>query len=180
MHLRQILLAENKGIKSFFKVKVLSDFDFGHFLRNWLQRHLVGKVLQVQNSSGHYQYVSLVCNTYSKSQEELFDSFFILKWTVRLDFRYTTGVASPDRHVRTRLYFTSESHIHSLLTMLTEGGLIDVSDFFCIFLSKVQIARKEVKKLGLLESVVRHWNSIIGKSSMKGYQVLNMRLCVKP
>ena len=98
----------------------------------------------------------------------------------RLDFRYTTGVASPDRHVRTRLYFTSESHIHSLLTMLTEGGLIDVSDFFCIFLSKVQIAWKEVKKLGLLESVIRHWNSIIGKSLMKGYQVLNMRLCVKP
>ena len=63
--------------KGFFKVKVLSDFDFGHFLRNWLQRHLVGKVLQVQNSSGHYQYVSLVCKTYSKSQEELFDSFFL-------------------------------------------------------------------------------------------------------
>lgn len=26
-----------------------------------------------------------------------------------------------------RLYFTSESHIHSLLTILSEGGLVDVS-----------------------------------------------------
>ena len=68
----------------------------------------------------------------------------------RLDFRYTTGVASPDRHVRTRLYFTSESHIHSLLTMLTEGGLIDVSDFFCIFLSQVQIGWKKIKNLKLV------------------------------
>ena len=41
--------------------------------------------------------------------------------------RYSSGVLSPGRHVRTRLYFTSESHIHSLLTILSEGGLVDVS-----------------------------------------------------
>jgi len=35
------------------------------------------------------------------------------------------GVSSPGRHVRTRLYFTSESHIHSLLTVLRFGGLFD-------------------------------------------------------
>ena len=29
--------------------------------------------------------------------------------------------------MRTRLYFTSESHIHSLLTVLTHGGLVSVS-----------------------------------------------------
>lgn len=40
--------------------------------------------------------------------------------------RYSHGVSSPSRHVRTRLYFTSESHIHSLLTVLRFGGLIDV------------------------------------------------------
>ena len=45
----------------------------------------------------------------------------------RLDGRYATGVSSPGRHVRTRLYFTSESHIHSLLTVLSHGGLVHVS-----------------------------------------------------
>jgi len=38
------------------------------------------------------------------------------------------GVTSPDRHVRTRLYFTSESHIHSLLSLITHGGLADDCD----------------------------------------------------
>lgn len=44
----------------------------------------------------------------------------------RLDPKYSYGVSSPDRHVRTRLYFTSESHIHSLVTALQYGGLLDV------------------------------------------------------
>lgn len=44
----------------------------------------------------------------------------------RLDPKYSHGVSSPDRHVRTRLYFTSESHIHSLVTALQYGGLLDV------------------------------------------------------
>lgn len=44
----------------------------------------------------------------------------------RLDPKYSHGVSSPDRHVRTRLYFTSESHIHSLITALQFGGLLDV------------------------------------------------------
>ncbi|XP_059094253.1 inositol hexakisphosphate and diphosphoinositol-pentakisphosphate kinase 2-like isoform X9 [Tigriopus californicus] len=46
----------------------------------------------------------------------------------RLNPRYSSGVSSPGRHVRTRLYFTSESHIHSLLTILAEGGLVDSKD----------------------------------------------------
>jgi len=46
----------------------------------------------------------------------------------RLDGRYSTGVSSPGRHVRTRLYFTSESHIHSLLTVLSHGGLVHSED----------------------------------------------------
>ncbi|XP_067003920.1 inositol hexakisphosphate and diphosphoinositol-pentakisphosphate kinase 2 isoform X3 [Anabrus simplex] len=44
----------------------------------------------------------------------------------RLNPRYSHGVSSPGRHVRTRLYFTSESHVHSLITMLRFGGLLDV------------------------------------------------------
>ncbi|XP_061518349.1 inositol hexakisphosphate and diphosphoinositol-pentakisphosphate kinase isoform X15 [Anopheles gambiae] len=44
----------------------------------------------------------------------------------RLNPRYSHGVSSPGRHVRTRLYFTSESHVHSLLTVLRHGGLLNV------------------------------------------------------
>ncbi|XP_069365675.1 inositol hexakisphosphate and diphosphoinositol-pentakisphosphate kinase 2 isoform X2 [Maniola hyperantus] len=44
----------------------------------------------------------------------------------RLNPRYSHGVSSPGRHVRTRLYFTSESHVHSLLTVLRFGGLLDI------------------------------------------------------
>lgn len=44
----------------------------------------------------------------------------------RLNPRYSHGVSSPGRHVRTRLYFTSESHVHSLITVLRSGGLLDV------------------------------------------------------
>lgn len=46
----------------------------------------------------------------------------------RLDSRYSKGVSTPHRHVRTRLYFTSESHIHSLLTILRLGGLCSKND----------------------------------------------------
>ncbi|KAM7015859.1 inositol hexakisphosphate and diphosphoinositol-pentakisphosphate kinase 2 isoform 9-T9 [Tautogolabrus adspersus] len=38
---------------------------------------------------------------------------------------YSRGVMSPGRHVRTRLYFTSESHVHSLLSIFRYGALLD-------------------------------------------------------
>ncbi|CDI96917.1 inositol hexakisphosphate [Echinococcus multilocularis] len=45
----------------------------------------------------------------------------------RLHAGYSKGVASPERFVRTRLYFTSESHLHSILTCLEHGGLADAA-----------------------------------------------------
>jgi len=44
----------------------------------------------------------------------------------RLDHRLSKGVISPKRHVRTRLYFTSESHVHSLTNLLKHDKLIKV------------------------------------------------------
>ncbi len=51
----------------------------------------------------------------------------------RLHPHYSRGVSSPSRHVRTRLYFTSESHIHSLVSILRYGGLVDVSRLLIFF-----------------------------------------------
>ncbi|CAF1051721.1 unnamed protein product [Adineta ricciae] len=43
----------------------------------------------------------------------------------KLDPSCSKGIQTPGRHVRTRLYFTSESHVHSLLTIIRYGGLLD-------------------------------------------------------
>ena len=41
----------------------------------------------------------------------------------RLDARLSKGVVSPHRLVRTRLYFTSESHVHTMLNIFLHGGI---------------------------------------------------------
>ena len=51
---------------------------------------------------------------------------FVTVFCVPRGFSYSRGVMSPGRHVRTRLYFTSESHVHSLLSIFRYGGLLDV------------------------------------------------------
>ncbi|KAK3004314.1 hypothetical protein RJ639_018865, partial [Escallonia herrerae] len=52
----------------------------------------------------------------------------------RLDPKYA-NVRTPDRHVRTRLYFTSESHIHSLMNVLRycnlDESLLDEASLVC-------------------------------------------------
>lgn len=52
-------------------------------------------------------------------------------------FRYSRDVGSPHRHVRTRLYFTSESHIHTVTNALRCAKLFDVS-----FLSQRHIVKQ--------------------------------------
>ena len=67
VNLRQISLPEVRGNERFFKVKVLSDFDFGDFWKNWSQPHLVAKQLQksltcgkLRNIQRYQKYVRLV------------------------------------------------------------------------------------------------------------------------
>ena len=51
----------------------------------------------------------------------------------RLDPRLSKHIViTPSRHVRTRLYFTSESHIHCMINILRYGGLFGVRLAGCI------------------------------------------------
>uniref|UniRef100_A0A8C9T8K9 Inositol hexakisphosphate and diphosphoinositol-pentakisphosphate kinase n=1 Tax=Scleropages formosus TaxID=113540 RepID=A0A8C9T8K9_SCLFO len=61
---------------------------------------------------------------------------------------YSRGVMSPGRHVRTRLYFTSESHVHSLLSIFRYGGLLDVSILFGPMEDKDQQWKRAMDYLG--------------------------------
>ena len=50
----------------------------------------------------------------------------VIPWGMTLLCRSLVGVTTPDRHVRTRLYFTSQSHVHAVLNVLRYGGLLKV------------------------------------------------------
>ncbi|KII62104.1 Inositol hexakisphosphate and diphosphoinositol-pentakisphosphate kinase 2 [Thelohanellus kitauei] len=45
-----------------------------------------------------------------------------------LDAEAESNIANPSRRVRTRLYFTSESHIYGFMNILRYGGLFDSND----------------------------------------------------
>ncbi|XP_044365141.1 inositol hexakisphosphate and diphosphoinositol-pentakisphosphate kinase VIP2 isoform X3 [Triticum aestivum] len=66
--------------------------------------------IQVRNEDGRR---SSTTSEKSMDQEDEDDR----ETKYRLDPKYA-NVKTPDRHVRTRLYFTSESHIHSLMNVL--------------------------------------------------------------
>ena len=85
VHPKQILIAEVRGNERFFKVKVLSDFEFGHFWENWSQRHLETKLLWTKFCLGDNHFMSIVWKMSLNSHEELFYSFFLLKWGVIYD-----------------------------------------------------------------------------------------------
>lgn len=56
---------------------------------------------------------------HSRAEEENGDQAETLH---RLCPTYASDINSPLRHVRTRIYFTSESHIHSLVNVLRWEG----------------------------------------------------------
>ena len=53
----------------------------------------------------------------------------------RLDPSESRDIATPHRHVRTRLYFTSESHVHSVLAALRYGDLFKVK--ICLIINMI-------------------------------------------
>ena len=66
----------------------------------------------------------LLCKIQADLHHTIMDEFSDINH--RLDPRLSKGVISPNRHVRTRLYFTSESHVHTMLNILRYGGLVEV------------------------------------------------------
>ena len=59
VNLRKNLLAEVRSNKRFFKVKVLSDFEFGDFWKNCSQCHLQAKLLCTKFCLGDNQFMSI-------------------------------------------------------------------------------------------------------------------------
>ena len=71
----------------------------------------------------------------------------------QLDHSVYTGVRTPHRHVRTRLYFTSESHIHSLFNVLRWGSSGAIGEPCTLFSDEAHALFHNVE-LGYLTHIV--------------------------
>ena len=89
VHRRKILTTEVMGNKRFFIVKVVSDFNFNHFLEKWLQHHLVEVLSEQKFSSRPTQYSGIRYDLESRSARLL---LYAQKQTTNRIFWVISGV----------------------------------------------------------------------------------------
>ncbi|KAL8231547.1 hypothetical protein R6Q57_001325 [Mikania cordata] len=91
----------------------------------------------------------------------------------RLDPKYA-NVRTPERHVRTRLYFTSESHIHSLMNVLRycnlDGSLLGEASLICDSALECLLKTKELDYMSYI--VLRMFeNTEVNLEDPKRYRI---------
>jgi len=89
----------------------------------------------------------------------------------RLDKKHAkqVGIKSSDRHVRTRLYFTSESHLHALLNVLR---FAHVTDHTIPSPSRSTLLKlEEVDELGYLSNIVFRLFEVVNESGEKRFSL---------
>jgi inositol hexakisphosphate/diphosphoinositol-pentakisphosphate kinase len=89
----------------------------------------------------------------------------------RLDKRHArqVGIKSSDRHVRTRLYFTSESHMHAVLNVLRFAHLADESLPAPSYSSLAKL--EETEELGYLSHLVFRLFEVMGENGQKRFSL---------
>ena len=97
-----------------------------------LQRGLGGECMDISwnnklsmGALKHKHAVYLACNLCVQCK------FCDVNFVLTSLYSYSQSVETPHRHVRTRLYFTSESHVHTVLNVFRYGKLFEVS--YCLY-----------------------------------------------